>query len=72
MPSLPMRSRTISSRPTRIARPSPEFWNEAAARITGSSSPSANTMRFGFARTLAVMLWNRPADGSSRAESWNP
>ena len=47
----------------------PEFWKAAAARITESSSPSANTTRLGLARTALVTIWNRPAEGSSRADS---
>ena len=36
-----------SSRPTRIAVPSPWLTKETAARITCSSSPSAKTTRLG-------------------------
>jgi len=50
--------------------PKPEFWKAAAARMTDSYSPSANTTRLGLARTLAVMRWNKSAEGSRRAESW--
>ena len=44
-------SRTRSSRPTSIAVPRPCSTKAAAARITGSSSPSANTTRFGERRS---------------------
>ena len=60
---------TTSGRPTSSALPMPEFWKAAAARITESSSPSANTTRRGLARALSMIASSAPAVGSSRPES---
>ena len=71
IPSRPSRSRPASaavcvmrsSRPTRIGRAEPLVTKDMAARMTCSSSPSANTTRFGIAAHALDGALQRAGDG---------